>query len=297
MNFSKKVVVKNFSFVSSCQPYLVELPRGLYFVELWGAGGGYCHGSTHAGRGAYTSGFIHLYSKQKFYVYIGQRGQDCSFSMSNTRESCNGGASGGKPYSASFTNGASGGGSTSIQLSSEHTTRIMVAAGGGGAAHLFPGGDAGDLTSLDVFGKVNTSISKGAGQEYGYSPLYGEPGRNWEQHNLYAEEGGGGGGGGYYGGYSYQGTEAYSDSPGAGGSSYISGHAGCKKRADFYFFKTKMASGKSSMKSYSDVSKLMTGNSGDGYAIITGIYFSSVACSHNLFEAALAFLLLIMIES
>ena len=288
--------VKKFSFVQNCQPYSVVLLRGIYFIELWGAGGGYCTESQHKGRGAYTSGFIHIYSTQKFLIFIGRRGDDCFKSDQQTSESCNGGGSGGAAYSSSFTNGASGGGSTSFQLSDRNDSRIMVAAGGGGAGFLFAGGDAGGLSSSDVVGDKNSSISKGANQTHGYSPVNGQPGRNSGQYYWRDAEGNGGGGGGYYGGFSYQGTERYSNLAGAGGSSYISGHTGCTKRSDFSFYKTTMIAGNSLMKSWENLSVKTTGNSGNGYAIITRIMLYTVPGNPVIIRMTI-FCLIIMIIS
>ena len=271
---NNEIYIKNFSFVSTCQPYSVVLRRGIYFIELWGAGGGYCLEGTHAGRGAYTSGYLHLYSQQKFLIYIGGRGEDCSSSTQRTSQSCNGGASGGAQNSSSFKNGASGGGSTSIQLNASYGSRIMVAAGGGGAGHYYAGGDAGGLSSSNTVGAKSSSISKGANQTDGYLPINGQPGRNSAQHTTFDAEGSGGGGGGYYGGFSYQGTESYSNSGGAGGSSYISGHSGCSKRNDFSFYKTTMTAGNSAMKSYTNPIINTIGNSGNGFAAITRIFYS-----------------------
>lgn len=275
---------ENYSFVETCQPYSIVLSPGLYFIELWGAGGGYCDEDEHAGRGAYTSGFIHLYSKQDFLIYIGGRGNNCYKRNSRNSPSCNGGASGGAAIESTVNNGASGGGSTSIQLNTSYDSRIMVAGGGGGAAFFWAGGDAGGLSSSDIVNYIGTAVSKGANQIQGYAPVNGQPGRNSAQWTTADAEGNGGGGGGYYGGFSYQGTEMHSNSAGAGGSSYISGHKGCLKRHDFSFFKTTMIDGNSSnhcKTTMIDGNANTTGNSGNGFAMITRVMPYTISIKQN----------------
>ena len=266
--------VREFPFQSNCESYSVKLTRGLYFIELWGARGGYCSETDHKGRGAYTSGYLFLNQKRDFLIFIGGKGQDCSPGKTNTIGGCNGGGSGGKSYRTYLNNGPSGGGSTSIQLNASHESRIMVAAGGGRAGHAYSGGDAGGLFSSAAYGYVEATISPGANQANGYSFVNGQPGRDAKKAGDLCEEGGGGAGGGYFDGYSFQGTKQYSNAPGSGGSSYISGHEGCAKMDDFVFYKTSMISGDSLMKSYSNNGTKMTGNSDDGYAIITRVYFT-----------------------
>lgn len=99
---------------TAVQPYTVpEGESGWFKIELWGAQGG---GGT-GGRGAYTSGVIHLNAGEKIYFYVGKMG-----------------ASG------------LGGESTEVRVSNSNyltpnNDRIMVAAGGGAN----PGADGGTL--------------------------------------------------------------------------------------------------------------------------------------------------------
>ena len=256
-----------FPFVDSCQPHTVTLPTGRFLFELWGASGGSTRYAS-GGKGAFVSGILNVRNKIKIYVYIGGQGADGSYSIERTRASCNGGASGGNAISTKYLSGASGGGSTDIRINESIESRILVAAGGGGACHGYKGGNAGELSSDDAKGYY-PSFSKGANQTNGFLKLEGEPGRSGT-HSSNGAEGNGGGGGGYFGGFSKQESGNFTNAPGAGGSSFISGYHNIPI-TDFYVWKPVMIGGGRSMKKADDTTSYEVGHTGNGFATITKI--------------------------
>lgn len=281
---------------------------GTYFIELWGAQGNDANrGRSSGGKGAYTSGFINLEKGQTLYVYVGEH-------RSNRSASFNAGSTGGsssETVNGGSVNGYGGGGATDIRLvagSWDNTeslaSRIMVAGGGGGATdYVYPanGGYAGGLIGQDgINGKYPTQgvvnvTPTGGSQVSGGSPsstantgTSGSFGRGGNGNGQW----GSGGGGGYYGGGGGGYTD-YSVDSGAGGSSYISGHAGslaiasssstdlkegCTSLSDsvecsihysgLKFTNTEMKSGNDMIpKQHGTASQ--KGNSGNGFARIT----------------------------
>ncbi len=214
-----------FSYVGQYQQ--ATLPwSGNFKMECWGAQGGTLSGSfanPTGGYGGYTCGTFLQSINTNFYVYVGQ----CGVAASRTR-TFNGGGGGAilQPECAS------GGGATDIRIvgssdwsnSASLQTRIMVAGGGAGGERSNVAGAAGGLSSYDS----NSLSADIATQTYGYRLGYGEHADN----GITAS----GAGGGYFGGItggaigwpngtstSYSGYLAS-----AGGSSFISGHNGCK---------------------------------------------------------------------
>lgn len=140
----------------------VELPRGKYKLQCWGAQGGSVTGSyaVSGSKGGYSEGVITLTEKTTLYVFVGGQGTSYTSSASQTSTSIvNGGWNGGgagvrtSRYNSGDTDGRSfprgGGGGTDIALvtssinySSGRTTRdsasllsrIIVAGGGAGAS-------------------------------------------------------------------------------------------------------------------------------------------------------------------
>ena len=228
-----------YSYTGYCQEYTPLYASCKYQMECWGASGGKLYGAYEAmstgGRGGYTSGVITLTASNistysKFYVYVGQRGDDWSSAKPYCSASWNGG---GAAYNA-----CGGGGATDIRLQKAHASdntvwngnlasRIMVAAGGGGANDFGSGGAGGGLTGLigiksgpsapDVTETNATGGTQSAGgtgwQSGGLGYGGGDPNRD-----------GGAGGGGYYGGGQ---SNIQSYGTGGGGSSYITGLSGC----------------------------------------------------------------------
>ena len=295
--------VADFDYTGSEQVFTAEY-SGYYKLEAWGAEGGTAYstyqtvGYSYGGLGAYTSGVIYLEKGDKLYIYVGGRGIDNKSTSKNigvVAGGYNGGGAGyGRDNGNSYVhNGASGGGATdiryfgsSIPSSSDLTwnstlglnSRIMVAAGGGGGSGHngnANGGYGGTLTSENV--KSNYGSATGVNQTSGNS--FGIGG------TTPTSGGGGGGAGGYYGGR----TAAWVQ--GTGGSSYISGYAGCiaiksatdrtpkvttyTNIEDSYhysgkiFIQAKMLAGNEEMPQPNDETSV--GHSGNGYAKITFI--------------------------
>lgn len=198
---------------------------GWYQVQCWGSKGGDddtdgIYGNSNdgiGGRGAYTSGQLHLVRGSVLWVYVGQGG------ATNTTGAGAGWNGGGNPGSSGWS--GSGGGATDIRTVSgawnqNLTSRIMVAAGGGGAGnHADHGGYGGALIGGSGVngGTGGTQTSAGRRGGFGYGGT--------------ATPDGGGGGGGWYGGGSGD-----NDTGGGGGSSYISGYSGCETSWTGYVF-------------------------------------------------------------
>ena len=217
-----------------CTPYKLTLSPGSYQFECWGSKGFTYFSAATTGKGAYTRGLITFYSKTELYIYIGATGLFNSYNNNSYVRSSN-----------------PGGGATDVRLVYHEEwsnieslkSRIMVAAGGGGAEWQgAKGGDGGELeggesTSFNLNGVAFQEKCKGPTQTNAIScPTYdtvgaphagtfGVAGTFVSAYNDW----GGLGGGGYYGGTSYDYSYA-----GSGGSSFISGHYGCKaiKRRD-----------------------------------------------------------------
>ena len=287
----------NYSVSLTYQEFTVP-KTGKYKIELWGAEGG--TRTNAGGKGAYTSGVIALSTNQKLYIYVGESPIDSTGTY-------NGGGAG----------WASGGGATDIRVTpttalniwndpGSMNSRIMVAGGGGGGASMNGGtGGAGggikaDDRSFRGVAYGGSQVSGGAGgisAITGGSGSFGIGGIGKSGNNGAS---GGGGAGWYGGGGGGVDSSSDDDGPGAGGSSYISGHAGCigvnssgkslastySKLADsisytgYSFTNTSMIDGtgypwttvksssSSGMPSPTSAS-LITGNTGDGYAKIT----------------------------
>ena len=222
--------ITNFTYTGSEQSYTVP-STGEYKIELWGAAGGdggnaqNMNIGSHAGRGGYTSGIIHLTKSKKLYIYVGEKGK---YGSSSTKQTFNGGGAAG---SAS---GGSGGGATDVRLVNgtwsdfeSLKTRIMVAGGGGGAddyggtlggSNDGRGGHGGGITAEGAYidGKLNFEYAGGQLPQSS-SGAFGIGGSSTKTTDT------GGGGGGYYGG----GATSHNNGGAGGGSSFISGHKGC----------------------------------------------------------------------
>ncbi len=257
--FKPTMPTATYSANSTSNPYSTfTAPKtGLYKIELWGAKGGYANTSTayYGGYGAYTSGEIILNKGEEIYIYVGNEGQRVTGTTSATtaQDGYNSGNQG-TFYASNSTHGG-GGGATDVRLTSgdwDNTaslqSRIMVAAGGGGSSshasapsYSGTGGAGGGLTGYNgvtanttcyAYGLGGTQTAGGSSQQcasdgHAYTttstflPSFGRGGGSPSyiantSLSIYA-----GGGGGYYGG------NGGSHAPGAGGSSYISGHTGC----------------------------------------------------------------------
>jgi phage minor structural protein len=177
----------------------VVLDPGTYFIELWGAEGGYRPGYDRAGgKGGYAKGKIVLTEQTTFNVYVGGYPAD--------GDAENGGFNGG---GAGGSRGGAGGGASDIRIGGMALTdRVMVAAGGGGA---YSSGVAGAGGGLE--GEPGTYNSDAGGKQTkgGIGDRNGGFGLGGSRYGAYYP----GGGAGWYGG-----AAANFDSAG-GGSSYI----------------------------------------------------------------------------
>ena len=242
--------VWNYSYTANnCYTWTAPLDAS-YTMECWGAQGGNswskgaeCTNSW--GLGGYTYGKINLSASQTLYVFVGGQG-----SKGNATQNVAGGFNGGGQgthgaLSDQHNYGSSGGGgATDIRTAiannsltdwsafSSLASRIMVAAGGGGMAVTpdFAGqaskgsypGCGGGLSGGNVTRyEDGTVVVYGANQSSGHAFGYGKDGEG-----LGGNIGVAGGGGGYYGGtVSEEQSTNYNSA--SGGSSFISGHAGC----------------------------------------------------------------------
>ena len=214
--------VADFPYQGKYQQFTTPI-AGQYRFECWGAQGGslgnsYSH--PQGGYGGYARGALSNVAESSiFYVYVGQMGQ-----INLLSRSFNGGGG-----AAKDDNGCcQGGGATDIRIvsagndwanSSSIQSRIIVAGGGAGSERNSVAGAAGGLSSYDS-NNIEADI---ATQLTGYRLGVGE--------NADLSTTASGGGGGYWGGIT--GGQVGWNSSGkqlssAGGSSFISGHNGCR---------------------------------------------------------------------
>ena len=246
----------SFPFNNSCTPFSIQLNKGKFKLEAWGASGG----NEYGGRGAYATGIINLIEQTQFFIFVGGEGENISKTMTNPKGGCNGGGHGGMPSRDDFYNGAGGGGSTDIRLnlSTIYDSRILVAAGGGGAGGN--GVQATEKPQKGGFGGAETGEKTAEErkivptQEFGFMKLQGQNGRDAGQYYFSGSEGSGGAGGGYFGGYAVQTEGEYSVTGGSGGSSFANKQI---------LTDVKLNSG--DMGFLSPLGNLETGHSGNGY--------------------------------
>lgn len=148
---------KNFDYTGGVQS--IELPKGKYKLQCWGAQGGTSYGSSSGvgSKGGYSEGVLTLTETTTLYVFVGGKGSNGS-STSLVNGGWNGGGAsvGYSSYNSSGTNGysypACGGGATdictvtsSMSYSSGRTnrssesllSRIIVAGGGAGGSYRY----------------------------------------------------------------------------------------------------------------------------------------------------------------
>ena len=252
-----------------CSPYKIDLEKGSYLFELWGASGG---GNEFAGKGAYAAGFIKIYQQTTLYAFVGSKGEDPLLGgQVHTKGGCNGGGIGGMSGYTTLLSGGGGGGATDIRTSSStdaYDERIIVAGGGGGscgqhADHGY-GGDAGIYRGYDSTGY---KISSGGGKENCQKLGIGSDGRDGTNNVDNGGEGNGGGGGGYYGGCSSPDSGQETNSGGGGSSSYVSGYPNMKKHDEYEFSSIIIKDGKKSFSSPDGFRE--TGHVGDGFIRIS----------------------------
>jgi len=232
---------------------------GKYKLECWGAKGGDDpnNGGALPGKGAYTSGYINLTLGKQLFLYVGGVGN--SIYKQANYGGWNGGGTNTSNANTYFPSG--GGGATDVRLikhtgsdgwsgTSSLRSRIIVAAGGGGCfsdgySTIANGANAGGLKGYVPYNSANSNFTEsiydgtGANQiSCGSCPAYNDP--NWLGYVQikdgkinpwgyfgYANQSyvdyfwAGGGGSGWWGGLSIHGRG------GGGGTSFISGMAGC----------------------------------------------------------------------
>ncbi|EAX88216.1 hypothetical protein TVAG_043320 [Trichomonas vaginalis G3] len=217
----------------------LNLARGSYIFELWGAQGG--QGCTdqkkltqyYGGRGAFVVGKVQFRYPQRLYLFLGGKGGEptqCSTKY-NGKGGFNGGSDGGYELRDDDPPGG-GGGATDIRLINGTSNKslyshIIVAAGGSGSSWNTYGAPGGDLTGyVPKTGESKIFEKSDTNQTHGYSLGLGETGINT---NVIPTSGAGGG---YYGGKTGKlNPDLYYSvlyqSVSSSGSSYISGYKGC----------------------------------------------------------------------
>ena len=279
-----------FNFVEDCPSFLVNISKGVYLVEGWGASGG-GNPATSKGKGAYAAAKIRLSKTTSFYITIGGEGETSTgFSQQKFKGGCNGGGDGGIGKSdKEYSNGSGGGGATDIRLSLSINDRIFVVAGGGGDSgedsqgNVKSGGYGGaDYGGIgDHLTSFSDEASQAASLTSGTTNGVGQDGRNG-MGEYGSGEGNGGGGGGYRGGYSSQNNDQYSSAGGNGGSSYIS---------DSYFKIITMKGGNEQFNS--PYGQLETGHTGNGFLRI--IEIKNPTCEKNFRMPNFSFFITIVI--
>ena len=238
---------------------------GYYRLQVWGAQGGYVSNPNNGGKGGYAEGIIHLDKGESISVYVGGSG--------NT-----GGLDGGWNGGGAGIGFNGGGGATDIRVEGNTLYhRILVAGGGGSGSRYdeFGAGAGGGVTGINGAGSggepgtQTAPGSDGAGFGYGGNAVHsgtcggsndgidGSGGGGWYGgaagwHDFLCFDGGSGGGGS---GFAYDGTNE--DLPeGYAVSSHV-------------LTNTLLLSGESSDIPTHDNASTMTGNTGNGYAVIT----------------------------
>ncbi len=216
--------VNKYAYTGSNQTFTAPI-KGIYKIELWGAGGASVD-TNLGGHGGYTSGTISLDKDSVINIMIGSAGSGITGGYNG----------GGSSLSANNSSGGGGGGATDIRNGGTSlSNRILIAAGGGGAGTSTTGGSNGgagggiigydgNYSQITYNGKGGTSTAGGLAATYptGVSPLatdgtLGIGGTGGKYVNGSTSYSGGGGGGGYYGG-----GGGSSFGAGGGGSSYCS---------------------------------------------------------------------------
>ena len=242
------------NYRSENEPYEIELTRGRYLLECWGASGSLTESKFV--RGSYVSGILAVEKHQKLYAYVGNAGS------LNGAKTFNGGGKG-------SIQGNSGGGATDFRLKKGNfdlleslLSRIIVAGAGAGLnqfssdAHYqihisnnFNGSGSGGSVSgsigyiMECSSHIGylliqaTGGNQANGGSFGYCPSYSDDCYHGQEDlKINASLGiggdcvhatwGTGGGGGFFGGGA-GGVNHCIVGSGGGGSSYVSGHHLC----------------------------------------------------------------------
>ena len=271
-------------FTALGQTFEYQFFPGRYFIESYGPAGG---GDGH-GYGAYVSGVAKLREPIKIYITLGGKRRSGKFDGSITPGGINGGGKGGSGTTflgKQVISGGSGGGRTVISLNKDQTSPIIVAAGGGGGmmttaqydTNKFVWGDAGGISSNNTENIGRKVVNSGVNQTFGSMTGTSQDGKTGVTDAGSGSEGSGGGGAGYRGGLAQQ------YAPGTGGSSYISGHPDCKIEPQFTFTNIALKNG------------TQTKYDGDGYVIISRVYYDNSFCKYFYFAFEFNTLLLLIL--
>lgn len=254
----------------------IELPKGEYKLEVWGAQGGTNYGV--GGRGGYSVGTLTLNNATELFLYSGGVGL---YPGSNT---LGGGGFNGGGHTYYYAGG--GGGASDIRIGENNLyARVIVAGGGGGtqgySGYTISGGAGGGLVgqygsvpyispSTEEGGCPGTQTSGGEQYDYSGAPAggsFGVGGNGFIQTSTIAI---GAGGGGWYGGgsgYNYFST-------GGGGSGYVYTEStasnypsNCLLNSNYYLSDAETIAGTESFIDYSG--STTTGHEGDGACRIT----------------------------
>ena len=254
----EKILFEDVSFGYTRKIESVEVPPGLYKLEVYGAQGGKSPNGGRGGYGGYSCRYYYFSEPTTLYVVVGgQGGTQSESSTGSATEGYNGGKTW-SAYSEYSLNHGTGGGATHIAtasgllaaLSGNKNAVLVVAGGGGGGSDCKStsgvlvcgtGGNGGGLTgeagvTTSAATSNNCGLSKGTGGTQvvgGASASNVANGTDQGGRGVYTYDGtfgrggycshscfsGGGGGGGWYGGG--QGCHYNGASPGGGGSGYI----------------------------------------------------------------------------
>lgn len=257
------------------QPSPVVLAEGKYKMQVWGASGG-CSKHGAGGLGGYSEGIISFNESTKLFIYVGGQGRSGQIADGSETQGGfpdGGGTKTGHCYFYKTVPGT-GGGSTSVRISSDSPyARVIVAGGGGGASgsfdHANHGGFGGGLSGGNCYYSGSLQ-NKCAGTQIGSTPHPGNasPGAasifGHGANGLYkrgCDSGGGGGGGGSGWVFTSASYQVWSD-----GDSSNSSHFLLNK--SYYLTNASTKSGNEQFPSVSGQGN-EKGHQGNGYAIIT----------------------------
>lgn len=280
--------VLNYEYTGSVQS--IDLPKGIYKLEVWGAQGG-TYSTYGGGLGGYSVGVLTLETNTTLFIRVGGQPPTNSNDRVETEGGYNGGGKGfNRHYFGTHSYGQGGGGGTDFRIGRDSLyARVIVAGGGGGSSSedskttKFGGGIIGG-SPQSGYGATQTK-----GGISGNIGLFGQGG-NVTTDGAKSRYGSGGGGGGWYGGAAGSGhsnkDSSYREQNG-GGSGYIytSGTqsnypSGCLLNSKYYLAEAQTIAGNQSMPS--PTGGTMTGRTGNGYARITVIKGSDTNLPVNL---------------
>ena len=208
---------------------IIELSKGYWRFELWGAASGsspYGDISPKRGLGAFVSGELSLYHPLNLYCYVGGVGEDNHPEKAGTA-GFNGGCDGANDDTGDpncFSGGS--GGATDVRLVEDDLYSRIIVAGGGGSPgcseYSGDGGSGGTISGINGSNPVGTGI----GGKGGYISIDSPFGNGTKGTD--GNEAAGSGGGGYFAGEGGTSGVSNGGGGGGGGSSYVSGCEGCK---------------------------------------------------------------------